>query len=335
LRLLHTAVAAALALLLGPAAQSEAQRRSGIEYYYQPEAIESLDGRVFSLESLRGGTQRPLGKLHFVHGEYDRSVFSTPTLWSVNLHTALAGASAPQKKESVPGDCSAFQVDPGSEPAEGSANWIMQTSCSALSPDPAHRFVNMQANVAWPTERMPQPWITPNSRFALEFSLRLPSAGVNDGARAYATAQVAIHDGDGHYFWLQPPLFLYGFPRGAEKQDQRGFDQDVPYINPAYRRGGRYLSKLDRPATGQVSSVTSSQPWSGWHWYAFTISRSQLRHAVADLNASGGRFSTDWSRYRVSFIGVQTEINRQAAIGKTPQGWIDIGLKQLNAYRLY
>lgn len=326
----------AVALLLASgAAQAESQRWSAVEYYYKPEALGSLAGRIFSLESLRAGQPRPLGKLHFVHGEYGYPAFSEAPAWSVSDYTGLPGSEPADEKQGGTGDCSAFQVEAGKGLEVGSAGWVMKTGCVALSDDPAHRFVNMQANVTWAPDQMPRPWATGDSRFALEFSLKIPSAGVSNGAKAYATAQLAIHDGAGHFFWLQPPLFLAGFPAGAETRDMKGFDQGVPYINPVYRSQGRYMSRFDNPVTGQVSHVTTRKPWSAWHWYAFTVSTRQLRAAVDDLNANGGKFSADLSRYGVSFIGVQTEINRQGtASGKTPQGWMGIGLKQLYAYRL-
>ena len=326
----------ALLLLVSAAVQAESQRWSGIDYYYKPEALGSLDGRIFSLESLHAGKPRPPGILHFVHGEYGYPAFSDAPSWSVSDYTGLAGSEPADEKQAGPGECSAFQVEAGKGLEVGSAGWVMKTVCSPLSDDPAHRFVNMQANVTWPADRMPQPWASENSRFGVEFSLKIPTARMRNGARGYATAQVAIHDGEGHFFWIQPPLFLAGFPAGAERQDSRGFDQNVPYINPVYRSQGRYLSRFDNPVTRQVSHVTTRKPWSAWHWYAFTISRKQLLAAVTDLNASGGKFSTDLERYGVSLVGVQTEINRQAvAPGRVPEGWIGIGLKQLYAYRLY
>lgn len=329
--------ALALALLLAcGAVQAEAQRWSGIEYFYRPEALGSLDARVFSLESLRAGTPRPPGVLHFVHGEYGYAAFSQAPGWSASDFTGLPGTEPADERHGGPGACSAFQVEAGQGLDVGSSGWVMKAGCSPLSDDPAHRFVNMQANVTWPLDAMPRPWATEGSRLGLEFSLKLPTARMLAGAKGYATAQVAIHDGDGHFFWLQPMLFLAGFAPGAERSDARGFDQSVPYINPVYRNRGRYLSKFDNPRTRQVSHVTARQPWSAWRWYAFTVSRAQLLAAVTDLNANGGKFSTDLSRYGISLVGVQTEINRQAvAPGKTPDGWIGIGLKQLYAYRLY
>ena len=323
-------------LLVTGAVQAESQRWAAIDYYYKPEALGSLDDRIFSLESLRAGQQRPLGVLHFVHGEYGYPAFSKAPTWSVSDYTGLPGTEPADQKQGGTGECSAFQVEAGKGLDVGSAGWVMKTSCSPLPDDPAHRFVNMQANVTWAQEQMPRPWPTQKSRFGVEFSLKIPTARLLSGARGYATAQVAIHDGDGHFFWMQPPLFLAGFPAGAERRDAIGVDQNVPYINPVYRGQGRYMSKFDNPVTGQVSNVTTARSWSAWHWYAFTISRAPLRAAVTDLNAKGGLFSSDLSRYGVSLIGVQTEINRQAAApGKTPEGWIGIGLKQLYAYRLY
>ena len=323
-------------LLMTGAVQAESRRWSAIDYYYQPEVLGSLDDRIFSLESLRAGKQRPLGVLHFVHGEYGYPAFSEAPTWSVSDFTGLPGNEPADEKQGGAGECSAFQVEAGKGLDVGSAGWVMKTSCSPLPDDPAHRFVNMQANVTWAQAQMPRPWATENSRFGVEFSLKIPTARMLSGAKGYATAQVAIHDGDGHFFWMQPPLFLAGFPAGAERKDSIGLDQTVPYINPVYRGQGRYMSKFDNPVTRQVSSVTTARPWSAWHWYAFTVSREQLRAAVTDLNAKGGHFSTDLTRYGVSLIGVQTEINRQAAPpGKTPDGWIGIGLKQLYAYRLY
>jgi hypothetical protein len=308
LRPLHQAVAAALILLLGPAAHSEVQRWSGIEYYYQPETTARS---VYSLESLKAGTERPFGTLHFLHGQYGDAF-------------TKAGA------------CSAFGR-PDDDGADATAlGWTMRTECAPLADDLPHRFVNMQANVVWKTSERPQPWPSASSRFGMEFSVRIPSAGVSAGARGYATAQVGIHDGDDHFFWLQPVIWLSGFGPGAQRKDAVGTDPSGPYINPVYRDHGRYLSKFDNPRTGQVSRVTRTQPFTAWGWYAFTISRAQLLAAVADLNANGGHFSTDAARYRVGLIGVQTEINRQAgAVGTTPQGWVEIGLKQLHAYRLY
>lgn len=326
----------ALLLLATGAAQAVSQRWSGIEYFYKPELLGSLDKRIFSLESLRAGTPRPLGTLHFVHGEYGYSAFSEAPSWSVSGYTGLPDSEPADEKQSGPGECSAFQVQAGKGLTTGSSGWVMKTGCSPLSDDPAHRFVNMQANVTWAPDQMPRPWVTESSRFAVEFSLKIPTARVLSGAKAYATAQVAIHDGEGHFFWLQPVLFVAGFPPGSERKDTSGFDQNVPYINPIYRKQGRYLSKFDNPRTGQVSHVTTTKPWSKWHWYAFTVSRAQLLAAVQDLNANGGKFSTDLSRYGISLVGVQTEINRQAVTpGKTPEGWVGIGLKQLYAYRLY
>ena len=323
-------------LLMTGAVQAESRRWSAIDYYYQPEVLGSLDDRIFSLESLRAGKQRPLGVLHFVHGEYGYPAFSEAPTWSVSDFTGLPGKEPADQKQGGAGECSAFQVEAGKGLDVGSAGWVMKTSCSPLPDDPAHRFVNMQANVTWTQAQMPRPWATENSRFGVEFSLKIPTARMLSGAKGYATAQVAIHDGDGHFFWMQPPLFLAGFPAGAERRDSIGLDQTVPYIKPVYRGQGRYMSKFDNPVTRQVSSVTTARPWSAWHWYAFTVSREQLRAAVTDLNAKGGHFSTDLTRYGVSLIGVQTEINRQAAPpGKTPDGWIGIGLKQLYAYRLY
>ena len=325
----------ALLLLAAGAAQAERQRWSAIEYYYRPEAIGSLDGRIFSLESLRAGTPRPLGTLHFIHGEYGYPAFSEQASWRVSDYTGVTGDAPAGERQSSPDNCSAFQADAGSGHDAGTAGWVMNTECATLSHDPAHRFVNMQANVTWAPAQMPRPWRTDGSRFGLEFSLKLPSARVSGGAKAYATAQVAIHDGEGRLFWFQPTLFLAGFAPGAERKDTSGFDQKVPYINPAYRDRGRYMSKFDNPVTRQVSHVTAVKPWSAWRWYAFTISRTQLRNAVEDLNANGGQFSTDLSRYGVSLIGVQTEINRQATdSGKAPQGMVGIGLKQIYAYRL-
>ena len=333
---LARAAAAALALLAGTAAQAASQGWSGIEYFYQPEPLESLDGRVFSLESLQAGTPRPLGTLHFVHGEYGYQAFSAAPGWSVGDYAGLSASEPADQKQSGPDECSAFQVKAGPGPAAGSSGWMMKTDCAPLSADPAHRFVNMQANVTWSAGQMPRPWVTASSRFGMEFSLRIPTAKMQSGARGYATAQVAINDGDGHFFWMQPPIFLAGFPPGAERKDARGFDLDVPYINPVYRGKGRYLSTFDNPVTGQVSHLTTARPWSAWHWYAFTISRAQLLAAITDLNANGGHFSGDMARYGISLIGVQTEINRQAAKpGRTPEGWLGIGLKQLYAYRLY
>ena len=328
--------AAALALLAGTVAQAASQGWSDIEYFYKPEPIGSLDGRVFSLESVKAGTPRPLGALHFVHGEYGYQAFSAAPRWSVGDYTGLPGSEPADQKQSGPDECSAFQVEAGSGLTAGSSGWVMKTDCAPLSDDPAHRFVNMQANVTWSTGQMPRPWVTESSRFGMEFSVKIPTAKMLSGARGYATAQVAIHDGDGHFFWMQPTLFLAGFPPGAERKDARGFDLAVPYINPVYRGNGRYLSKFDNPVTGQVSHVTTARPWSAWHWYAFTISRAQLLCAITDLNASGGHFSVDVARYGISLIGVQTEINRQAAKpGRSPEGWLGIGLKQLYAYRLY
>lgn len=328
-----------LALLLATAAgvaRAESQRWSAIEYYYKPEALGSLDGRIFSLESLRAGKPRPLGVLHFVHGEYGYPAFSEAPAWSVSEYTGLPGTEPADEKQGGTAECSAFQVEAGKGLDVGSAGWVMKTSCSPLPDDPAHRFVNMQANVTWAHEQMPRPWATQDSRFGVEFSLKVPTARMLAGAKGYATAQVAIHDGDGHFFWMQPALFLAGFPPGAERKDSSGFDQNVPYINPVYRSKGRYLSKFDNPVTRQVSHVTAARAWSAWHWYAFTISRAQLQAAVTDMNANGGKFSADLSRYGVSLVGVQTEINRQAGTpGRTPEGWIGIGLKQLYAYRLY
>ena len=327
----------AIALLLAASAvQAESQRWSGIDYYYKPEALGSLDGRIFSLESLRAGKPRPLGLLHFVHGEYGYPAFADAPSWSVSEYTGLAGSEPADEKQGGTSECSAFQVEAGKGLEVGSSGWAMNTACSPLSNDPAHRFVNMQANVTWAHDKMPRPWLTESSRFGVEFSLKIPVVRVRDGAKGYATAQVAIHDGDGHFFWLQPPLFLTGFAAGSERKDSSGFDQNVPYINPVYRGKGRYLSKFDNPVTRQVSHVTAGKPWSSWRWYAFTVSRAQLLAAVTDLNANGGKFSTDLSRYGVSLVGVQTEINRQAVTpGKTPEGLIGIGLKQLYAYRLY
>ncbi len=329
------AIAVAL-LLISASVQAESQRWSAIDYYYKPEALGSLDGRIFSLESLRAGKPRPLGVLHFVHGEYGYPAFAEAPTWSVSDYTGLAGSEPADEKHGGTGACSAFQVEAGKGLEVGSSGWVMKTGCSPLSQDPAHRFVNMQANVTWALEQMPRPWITESSRFAVEFSLKIPTAQVASGAKGYATAQVAIHDGEGRFFWLQPPLFLAGFAAGSARKDTSGFDQNVPYLNPVYRSKGRYLSKFDNPVTRQVSHVTAVKPWSAWRWYAFTISRSQLLAAVTDLNANGGHFSTDLSRYGVSLVGVQTEINRQAEVpGKTPEGVIGIGLKQLYAYRLY
>lgn len=327
----------ALALLLAIAsAHAESQRWSAIDYYYKPEALGSLDGRIFSLESLSAGKPRPQGVLHFIHGEYGDPAFSEEPSWPVSDYTGLPVSEAADARQGTTARCSAFQVLAGKGLDRGSAGWLMKTSCSPLPDDPAHRFVNMQANITWAQEQMPHPWLTDKSRFGFEFSLKLPTARMLSGAKGYATAQVQIDDGQGHFFWLQPLLFLSGFPAGAERTDDRGFVQDVPYINPAYRSRGRYMSKFDNPVTGQVSHVTATKPWSAWHWYAFTVSRKQLQAAVADLNANGGRFSTDLSRYGIALIGVQTEINRQAATpGKTPEGWIGVGLKQLYAYRLY
>ena len=323
-------------LLVTGAAQAESQRWSAIEYYYKPDTLGSLEGRIFSLESLRTGKQRPVGLLHFVHGEYGYPAFSGSPTWSVGDYTGLPGKQPSDEKHGGTGECSAFQVEAGKGLDVGSAGWVMNTRCSPLPDDPAHRFVNMQANVHWTQEAMPRPWATENSRFGLEFSLKIPTARMLSGAKGYATAQVEIHDGDGHFFWMQPPLFLAGFPSGAEGKDSIGLDQSVPYINPVYRNHGRYMSKFDNPVTRQLSHVTTARPWSAWRWYAFTISRVQLLAAVTDLNARGGHFSTELSRYGVALIGVQTEINRQAAPpGKTPEGWIGIGLKQLYAYRLY
>ena len=326
-----------LALLLAATAvHAESQRWSAIEYYYKPEALGSLDGRIFSLESLRAGAPRPLGVLHFVHGEYGVPAFSEAPTWPVSDYTGLPGNEPADEKQGSNAECSAFQVEAGKGLDVGSAGWVMKTSCSPLQDDPAHRFVNMQANVAWAQDAMPRPWATDSSRFGVEFSLKVPTVRMLDGAKGYATAQVGIHDGEGHFFWLQPTLFLAGFPAGAQRTDASGLDQNVPYINPVYRASGRYLSKFDNPVSRQVSHVTAARPWSAWHWYAFTVSRAQLQAAVTDMNAKGGRFSTDLSRYGVSLIGVQTEINRQAVTpGKTPEGWIGIGLKQLYAYRLY
>ena len=329
--------ALAIALLLASAAvHAESQRWSAIEYYYQPESLGSLEGRVFSLEGLRAGQPRPLGLLHFVHGEYGYSAFSEAPRWSVSDYTGLPGSEPADEKHGGAGECSAFQVEAGKGLEVGSSGWVMKTSCSPLSDDPAHRFVNMQANVTWTADQMPRPWATASSRLGVEFSLKIPTARVRSGAKGYATAQVAIHDGDGHFFWLQPLLFVAGFAAGAERKDASGFDQNVPYINPIYRSRGRYMSKFDNPRTRQASHVTARKPWSAWHWYAFTVSRAQLLAAITDLNKNGGAFSTDLSRYGISLIGVQTEINRQAvAPGKTPEGWMGIGLKQLYAYRLY
>jgi hypothetical protein len=325
-----------LALLLASTgAHAETQRWSGIEYYYQPEQIGSLDGRIFSLESLQAGKKRPLGTLHFIHGEYGDAPFSQRGTWQSGDQTGLSGTEPADERESGPDRCSAFEVEAGTGLEAGTAGWVMKSDCVSLSDDPAHRFVNMQANVTWARERMPRPWVTPRSRFGFEFSLKLPAARVSGGAKAYATAQVAIDDGEGRFFWIQPPLFLQGFPAGAETKDTHGFDQNVPYINPAYRDNGRYMSKFDNPLTHQVSSVASTRRWSNWRWYAFTISPRQLGNAIRDLNANGGRFSTDLSRYGVSLIGVQTEINRQGGkSGTTPQGAIGIGMKQVYAYRI-
>ena len=326
----------ALLLAATGAVHAASQRWSGIEYYYKPETLGSLDGRIFSLESLRAGKPRPSGVLHFVHGEYGYEAFSQAPSWSVSDYTGLPGLQPADEKQGGSGDCSAFQVEAGKGLDAGSSGWVMKTSCSPLPADPAHRFVNMQANVSWAQDQMPRPWATDSSRLGVEFSLKIPVARVLTGAKGYATAQVAIHDGEGHFFWLQPTLFLAGFPAGAERKDASGFDQNVPYINPVYRARGRYLSKFDNPLTRQVSHVTAARAWPAWRWYAFTISREQLQAAVTDMNANGGKFSADLSRYGVSLIGVQTEINRQAATpGKTPEGWIGIGLKQLYAYRLY
>ncbi|MFC5497842.1 hypothetical protein ACFPOE_09895 [Caenimonas terrae] len=326
-----------LALLLAAGAvHAQSQRWSAIDYYYKPEALGSLDGRIFSLESLRAGQPRPAGVLHFVHGEYGESAFSEASTWPVGEYTGLDGKEPADEKQHGAGECSAFQVEAGKGLDVGSAGWVMKTGCAPLSDDPAHRFVNMQANVAWAADQMPRPWQTPASRFGMEFSLKIPSAKMLAGAKGYATAQLQIHDGDGHFFWMQPTLFLAGFAPGAQSRDSTGLDQNIPYINPVYRSRGRYLSKFDNPVTHQVSHVTASRPWAQWHWYAFTVSSAQLLAAVTDLNAKGGKYSTDLSGYGISLIGVQTEINRQAvAPGKTPEGWIGVGLKQLYAYRLY
>jgi hypothetical protein len=329
-----------LALLLAAAAvgavYAESKRWNAIEYYYKPEALSSLNGRIYSLESLSAGTHRPQGVLHFIHGEYGDPAFSEQPSWPVSDYTGLPPGEPADARQGANAQCSAFQVQAGKGLDTGSSGWLMKTSCSPLHDDPAHRFVNMQANIAWTQERMPRPWQTEESRFGFEFSLKLPTARVLFGAKGYATAQVQIDDGDGHFFWLQPLLFLAGFPAGAERTDDRGFIADVPYINAAYRSRGRYMSKFDNPLTRQVSHITSAKPWPAWHWYAFTVSRAQLQAAVTDLNANGGKFSTDLSRYGVGLIGVQTEINRQAVTpGKTPEGWIGVGLKQLYAYRLY
>lgn len=114
----------ALALLLAIASvHAESQRWSAIDYYYKPEALGSLDGRIFSLESLSAGKPRPQGVLHFIHGEYGDPAFSEEPSWPVSDYTGLPGNESADARQGTTARCSAFQVLAGKGLDVGSAGW--------------------------------------------------------------------------------------------------------------------------------------------------------------------------------------------------------------------
>jgi hypothetical protein len=334
-------LALAGASFIACAANAETQYWSGVEYYYTPESINSLTGKIYSLENLWGGTPAPTNQLHFRHGGLGAAPFSDPVYWAVNDYTGIAPATPLTAKQisRSPNCCfSTFQVEAGSGYDTGQFGWVMSTAWVPLPENPDLQFVNMQGTYVWPSSQPIRPWITSSSRLGFEFSMKIPSAGISYGAKSYVTAQIAIHDGSGHYFWMQPVIYLNGFTAGAESTDAIGYDvgTGAAYINPVYQNVGRYTSKFDNPFTGQLGNLTTTSTWSEWKWYSLTISTQQLLNAINDLNAMGGNFSTNLSDYWVDFMGIQSEINRQAT-GQPhdPDGWIGVGIKQVYAYRMY
>ena len=329
---------------------------SEVNYFYRPESITDSTDRFITKE---GADPNILfERIHFFSANLGADVFDNTINWQLGDFTGLypTESSTQITRGHKSYGASAFQFDSVGGIESGSLGWMLNSFGLPASDDPNDRFVNAMIRYLW-SFRTIHPWSSKNSHLGMEFSIQIPTAYRTSEAHSYVTAEIAIHDGtdeaNRRYFWFQPVVFMDGFSPGQERIDESGLDAGTGsfWINPKFKPGcdSKFITSFENTSTGQKSSFTQTQTWTGWKWFALTISRTQLLNAVKEINQAienyntnpnnsvkKEKFSSDPNNYFISLMSIQSEINRNSSSqnGQIQNAHIGLSVKQLYLYEL-
>lgn len=281
-------------------------------YYYTPECITNISGRVFTDRS---------GPLHFLN----MSVFSQPSIIESQAVTWMVGDFTGVYPSS-PIDCYQRGVD-----NSWYGSCAVQIYCTQMgamlhtwSVPTRNTLINSQVKYEWSSFDNIHPWMHTDSVFKVSFHLKVPAAYMTSGACGYVYASICLADPNGKYFWLQPAAFD---TRGISNSESVGWDKGTSsaYAGTFYGSNTRYISK------DPASAISTGTTWNTWRWYCFTIDRTQLLNAVNDINSRYNvGLSSNPAAYRLGMITIQDEIYWPLG-----DGYVSMGVKDLWAYENY
>lgn len=274
-------------------------------YYYTPSSVGNIAGRVFH-NQLTDFHQMGFN----LSGQSDPIANSPISSWNLGSFT---GATVPAPLASYQrgfdsyGGAAVSMYDASSEPIFG----VMMNSWN-FPYNPNSTLSGTYLQYRFTDGENLRPFSNgANSVLYYSHMLQIPQAYTQSAGRAYVIQGIQLIDNaTNRYIWFGPLAFDTGFTGGSE-----GVELD-PGTN-AYMVGTHFGSGTQFMTRSNGSYSTTSQTWSGWRWYGYSLSYSQMAYVIQRVNqkisstcSTCALFSTSPEAYRLGMFYVGGEVTR-------------------------
>lgn len=188
-----------------------------------------------------------------------------------------------------------------------------------------------------------------SSVFNFSMMLQIPSVAAEGSARAHAGPSFTLQDMTdpfNRYIWFAHWAFDYPSGNNGPAPVQ-SIGEDVAtasyIVGSSFNQGTTYSTMVPG------SSASTNQPWSGWKWFAFTVSYAQIKKALEDINTAISRIddcklpqnfgekkcthlSTNPANYKLGMLHLDAEFVRTNANGGGYMGLSNYGWWAYSTY---
>ncbi|MDD2393102.1 MAG: hypothetical protein PHV88_03490 [Eubacteriales bacterium] len=290
-------------------------------YFYSPETISSISGRAYA------DSDCPSNWLNMsLFGATGNGVSQIISNWNLGDFTYLVSPSpvGSYQRGISNGDYGSTSVQMTSDAVGAELHTWSIPGGSGYN----YNLLNGQVKYKWDYTDNKRPWAHSNSVFKFSFNLKVNNSYMIGGSCGYVYASILIEDPNGKYFSIQPQIYD---TRYVPNSEYVGWDagMNAGYANSYYRYDNNGVARYCTKNPASYSSTNST--WTDWHWYGFSIDRTQLLNAINDVNNTyGAGLSTDPSEWRLLLITIQDEI-----YWPTGNGHLSFAAKDLWAYEEY
>jgi hypothetical protein len=292
---------------------------AGTEYYYTPQAVGGISGKAFSGQNVEKTMMFQLSSVQDVLPT--GPISSAVTNWNVG---DFSGSATPapftnyQRGLSGYGGTSVAMFD--QVQSNGSIEPVFSSMLNGWD-FPYNKDLPLSGSYLtyWFSENgqdMDQrPFRNgPSSTLYYSSSIQVPTAYVESGGQSQLAMGLTFVDRiTGMYFWFMPAVFITT-PSYVVKEDTVVDPGTNAYMLGTYiGAGSSYLT----PSVG--SSTSTSSTWTGWRWYGYSISNTQMQAAINKINNEISKkcqipscplFSTDPANYRIGTMFTGSEVTR-------------------------